>query len=125
MRGLELAALKFSIRGMGNLSLHPLVEEDLAQIHAYISGKADLETADEVYETIKGAFRRLLSNPFIGAEFITGIPKLEGLQRYMVKPFKRRYHVFFMRLSADEVRILYVYHHSRDVHSRMAEDVRE
>ena len=109
---------------MGKLSKHPAVEDDLAEIFAYIAHRSGYpEIALEVYDTIAASFQQLANNRFLGRAYQTGIPELEGLQRFLVQRYKRRYHVFFMR-TEDEVRILYVYHHARDIPERMAEDQR-
>ena len=90
---------------MGSLSKHPSVEDDLADIYAYIAHRSGSpEIALKVYDTIVGSFQQLARNRFLGRAYETGLPELEGLQRFLIQRYKRRYHVFFMRAD-DEARI--------------------
>ena len=84
----------FTAELMARLYKHPLVEDDLAEIYAYIVRKSGhRKIALEVYDTIEQAFFQILENPLLGNPFPCDIPSLQGLQRYFVQSYKLRYHI--------------------------------
>jgi len=110
---------------MAKLSVHDAVTKDLASIWDFIDEKSgSSEIADHVIQTIQSTFLELVNNPYLGHAYKTGILELEGLQRFLVRKYKFCYHIFFIR-EVEHIRVLYVYHHARNIRDRISEDFRE
>ena len=99
-------------------SLHPALEQDLAQIHAHIAGD-NKDAADRVLKTILQAISLIKALPEASPLYPIDDPMLDGiLRRKIVTQFRRRYLVFYT-MTEDEVRLLYVHHGALPLEKRI------
>ena len=104
------------------LRIHPLVEEDLAQIVAFIQ-RDNPKAAITVFRAIRRNFDFLAETQgSLGAEYPLQHESLGNLKKFIVPEF-RNYLIFFRNLEG-EIQILYVFHGSRNIPARMKEDLR-
>jgi plasmid stabilization system protein ParE len=103
------------------VSVHPLVHHDVASIFDYIA-EDDPVAADRVARTIFRQFPKFGAHPGIGTPYPADAPELAGIRLFPV-PRYRNYLVFYVE-RGDEIRILYVYHSSRNIREQMDKDVR-
>lgn len=101
------------------LEQHPLVREDLIDIHQHIASD-NFEAADRVIEAIRSLFRRLKYHPLCGTGYPH--PDVQDLRKALVPEF-RNYIVFYRHLPG-VVRVLHVLHAARDLPRVMKDDAR-
>lgn len=104
---------------MAKFTLSPAAQEDLDQIHAYIS-EDNPEAADRVLEAALATFQDLARMPDMGRPRIFKHSELSGIRSLRVAGF-RNYLVFY-RSEAGGVSIVRVLHGARDLDALFGED---
>ncbi|MEM9478652.1 MAG: type II toxin-antitoxin system RelE/ParE family toxin [Verrucomicrobiota bacterium] len=116
---------------MLSFSVHPKVEDDVADIYEFISRQSGWN-AMHVVDAIQSAIEKLklplrggplyqFRNPDLAAH-----PLLQNVRWICPQPRSRyRKFMIFYREDNEQTRILYVYHGSRDIEALVSKDIRD
>ena len=100
------------------LRIRSRARTDIVELAVFI-GRDSVGAADRFLDATDETFASLTEQPFLGAEYATRNPRLNGIRVIRVRGFPNHLAFYFVR--TDEVEIVRVLHGARDLDAALDE----